>query len=61
MSRGAARLRGGGLDRLDDALVAGAAAEDGGEALTNLGLGRSGIGLEQISAVSSMPGVQKPH
>ena len=31
MSRGAAKLRGGGLDRLDDALVAGAAAEDGGD------------------------------
>src|SRR5712664_4645549 len=47
-SRGAAKPDRGRLYRLDDPLVARATAEHRGEALTDLGLGGSGIGLEQV-------------
>jgi hypothetical protein len=45
---GAAKPDRSRLHGLHDALVAGAAAQHGGEALTDLGLGGTGIGLEQI-------------
>ena len=54
--------RGRGQDRVDDRLVAGAAADVAGDRLDHLGAA-SGCGLRSSSALAaiSMPGVQKPH
>ena len=53
---------GRGGDRLDDALVAGAAAEDGGRAPPGSpSRSAPGCSRSSSSAVMSMPGVQKPH
>jgi hypothetical protein len=54
-------LPAGGHDRLDDVVVAGAAADIAFEILADLGLGRLGVSFSSAAADITMPGVQKPH
>ena len=55
------RAAGSGHDRLDDVVVAGAAAEIALEPLAHLALARVQLCFSRSTALMIMPGVQKPH
>ena len=58
---GVAAFADDGADRLDDVLVAGAAAQIAGQASRMSSSVASGYFRSRSVAVISMPGVQKPH
>ena len=57
----ASRLRRGGLHRVDDVLIAGAAAEIAFEAVADFVVGGAGVRSSSCFDVMIMPGVQNPH